>query len=316
MTKYCIPNIVTAFITLATGCALGADSIPREVARNPQAIQGGKPETGYIGVGLLRDQEGEPSCTGALIAARYVLTAGHCIQEFGKHSYTFELRDSAGNTHVFDIPKSYPHPLYEGGSYDQRVLQLDREVDTSLPGLELLRLNEASLPTHDTICTAVGYGTYTDEQMMQHVGEKRSCDVAVDSADEHLTQVQWKTGIPDHVDSGGPLICNGVITAVVRNHAGTSEGIHTKETYTTLDVPWIQRILEDPSSNERDPRIMHFDCASYPSSCVEHDGELQVRECSERFGLRYYACGEHFVCTETEDPDSGSAANCQDPDAF
>jgi hypothetical protein len=83
------------------------------------------------------------------------------------------------------------------------------------------------------------------------------------------------------------------------------------EFYTTADVPWIKRVLADPSSNDSDPRVMNFDCTNYPMACEAHDGKPSVRECDFRFGLRYLPCDDK--CTDYYDQDLGTTlATCGD----
>jgi hypothetical protein len=48
------------------------------------------------------------------------------------------------------------------------------------------------------------------------------------------------SGVADHGDSGGPLLCGGAIAAVVHNHTDGDWPAHIRENYATLDINWIR----------------------------------------------------------------------------
>ena len=210
------------------GCVAGGGTPGDEVGTTDQAIQGGQLETGYPAVGQVLLGNGN-FCTGTVIAPSYVLTAGHCAGA----GMTFNTGTDASNFVGHPVDQQITHPTLD---------LLIAHLATPIAGVSLLPWSVGAPPAIGTVCTAVGFGWY-DINGVTTMGTKRSATEQVTSSNTSQVVVQMVTGIADHGDSGGPLLCNSQITAVVHNHTDGVWPQHTVENYTTIDPAWIASVI-------------------------------------------------------------------------
>ena len=155
-----------------------------------------------------------PVCSGALVASRTILTAGHCTLADG---VAFGLDASTPQQRI-EAVSSQTHPQFtaEGAPYDFALLTLA----SSPEGITPLRIVEVALS--DALVGAtirhVGYGV-TREATHTGAGEKRTVDNPLDRIDAE----RLYSGAPGRQtcsgDSGGPglMIIDGreVVVGVV-----------------------------------------------------------------------------------------------------
>jgi hypothetical protein len=198
-------------------------------------IQGGTADAGHPGVGLIWFQGGG-FCTGTLISPSVVLTAGHCVQDPIDGFYTGTGAPSPlvaippGMT-KHPVDRMIAHPSYAAGAcpnatFDIGLVHLAQPV-TDIPTTDYAR---NGLPAVGTACTAVGFGTHTESGLAQY-GQKRTGTETVQGNVPTAIQVSLGTALADHGDSGGPLLCGGVIAGTTSCHSDGDWPAHQVESY-------------------------------------------------------------------------------------
>jgi hypothetical protein len=97
-----------------------------------------------------------------------------------------------------------------------------------------LDINTAQLPSVNATCNAIGFGAHNESNGTVTGQVKRSATEKIESVDATTIAVKMVSGVADHGDSGGPLLCDGRISAVVHNHTDGDWPSHIRENYATL----------------------------------------------------------------------------------
>jgi Trypsin len=216
-------------------------------------IQGGTADSGHPGVGLVWFQGGG-FCTGTLVTPSVVLTAGHCVQDpidgfyTGAGSPTTQIgANPVDGMTKHAVDKMIAHPSYSasGGcpntTFDIGLIHLA----APLTGVATTPYAKNGAPATGTTCTAVGYGTHTENGQDQFEQKRTGTEIMQD-VQATSVMVKLGTALADHGDSGGPLICNGVIAGATSCHTDGDWPAHQLEHYARIDAAsaWIDQQIQ------------------------------------------------------------------------
>jgi hypothetical protein len=201
-------------LVLLSACG---DAVDDGLTRSSE-IQGGALDKRDPAVGLVW-LRGGGFCSGTLIAPDVVLTAGHCVEEPVAAFYTGEGVGAsdvgarpAGGLVKHTVSDQLAHPSYRSldacpnPTFDVGLLRLASPITTIKP----VPVAEQP-PITGTACRTVGYGVHDNRNGTVTVEQKRSATEIVENVDKSSIEIQRKSGIVDHGDSGGPLLCKGAI---------------------------------------------------------------------------------------------------------
>jgi hypothetical protein len=164
------------------------------------AIVGGTPDTVHTNVGLVRftTADGRFRCSGTLVSARVVLTAGHCTEGPATDVYVsfddalakdplqpgISAAEKAERASHYITGVAHPDPGWDGKltfakQHDQGVVVLDAPAGTKwprvtpapLPPVGLLDANQGALKKETF--TLVGYGVDIGDKKAQVVNQER-----------------------------------------------------------------------------------------------------------------------------------------------
>jgi hypothetical protein len=210
-------SFLIGIFTLSGACSsIGADGAP---GASGQAIEGGEIDRADPAVGLLVYADGD-ACSGSLVAANVVLTAGHCVERRLDGFYT-----QGGTSHLLPgmtrhaIANKVAHPRYKafGGCPNTTADVALVRLASSVPHAATLPFAKtaAALPSTRADLIAIGYGLHHDDAgvLEQEVQKRRATETFLD-APPNSVHVSRKSGIINHGDSGSPLLYRGVIIGV------------------------------------------------------------------------------------------------------
>uniref|UniRef100_A0A8C3RVM0 Granzyme M n=1 Tax=Chelydra serpentina TaxID=8475 RepID=A0A8C3RVM0_CHESE len=168
---------------------------------------------------------GIPACGGALVHARWVLTAAHCYSDLRKGPIRVLVglhRQPGRNARVqvFTVTKFVPHPSYNSRTFanDIMLLKLDKKVAWNKE-TSLLPLSKKK-PAPGTLCSVAGWGIFRQESKYSPV--LRELDVKVMDIRMCNNSRYWngeltstmmciegvrKGSAPCKGDSGSPVVC-------------------------------------------------------------------------------------------------------------
>jgi hypothetical protein len=226
-------SIAAALAIAAGGCM----AVGEPLDGDPQT--GGQAQSGYPAVGAIL-ADGQPRCTGTLIATGAVLTAAHCVE--GSASFTFASDASAasaaapGSAHV--VTRVIAHPQYaaDPGSgarvFDLAVLLLDQQAaEEPLP---FNREDAIGLTGQSAVLVGHGMNAQPDQtgQPVAPTGQKLSARVPIVSVtDQYLDFSGADPGCPG--DTGGPALMDvggQSVVVGIASWGACSSALHTTRT--------------------------------------------------------------------------------------
>jgi len=214
---YRLTGLCLAVAAVVPATAAAAAPAPEAGAR----IVGGQPASrAYPYAALLKltfpNLSGSARCGGSLVAARYVVTAAHCLEVEDKKPTSIDV--TLGSTSASAPPNftanpalARSHPSYgtsgPGGGYDVAVLQLNQAAD--FEQLRVLRPGEANLWQAGTTATVIGWGMTDDPNQGGTSSDTlREVQIPVFS-DQSCTSDFQSAGAPNGFFAPLTMVCAG-----------------------------------------------------------------------------------------------------------
>lgn len=216
----------------------------------PHYIVGGEAEGNFPAAGALI-YDNEVSCSGTLISPRVVLTAAHCLAEFGSaQGHSFFLGTNANDLQsgtTIEVTQLIPHAQYsgDGDSYDIGVVRLAADAPVAPSMFNTQTMDDTFVGKTPLF---VGYGVTSGQG--SDAGTKRSVTVPITSFEADGFRYASDATGTCFGDSGGPafLQVGGNLTVIGVTSWGDENceefGVNTR---TDLYAEFLQCVVDNGS---------------------------------------------------------------------
>ena len=208
-----------AALALLVAAALAQGATTENLRRRD--IQGGTPVSVYdrpFAVLLVVNVTPTRTCTGALVADEWVLTAAHCVDgvAVGEHSWESDLIVAHGYPDLTEVRHAVrtimhedydPLERYEDWEHDIALLRLSEPfLSRTAVAVDLADPEDSIFLHPGTMSAAVGWGGENADSMTEASWPLAACPVG---AAGHLCTNRGEDTALQQGDSGGPLLWEG-----------------------------------------------------------------------------------------------------------
>ncbi len=298
-----LPKLERFIVSIACACASaaclgGPTHAPEPTSRSSAAITNGAPDPGDPAVVTIVGAAGLTECTGTLVAAHVVLTAGHCTLPDLVQGGSVVIGSSLGGAAVtLPIAKAVAHPQFDLGTLTNDIgLLVLASAATPTP----LALASSAPDTGATV-QIVGWGLTAEDA--GDTGQKRTGTTTVTAVNPTTFSVAAAPSQPCSGDSGGPAL---VTAGGVESVAGvTSNGDATCDegaTYTRVDA-YVASFLTPTmaayapgSASTGQTCLFPEQCAGGASDCIAAPDDATLHYCTAACESDA-ACPSGMVCS-------------------